>query len=82
MVDLSCYSDVLGGKNHARYKIKSYIVAHFFAHSLSHYVSYIEVNGKYYCCDEINQEITQENFLNKKNPYIVVLERVSESKED
>lgn len=65
----------------AKYKIKSFVV-HSGTYSGGHYVSYVEINGKYYLCDDTDpkcyREISKKDFLSKKNAYLVVLERLPE----
>lgn len=84
IIDLSLYAAPLQGSTDAKYKIKSFI-AHEgkgkVAHE-GHYVAYVEINGKYYCCDDQEarcfKEISSKDFYGRQDAYLLVLEKVVE----
>jgi hypothetical protein len=81
IIDVSSYYDAEDGENpEAKYKIKSYVV-HIGATSHGgHYVAYVEINGKYYLCDDnatqCYEEITKDEFEKNEKAYLIFLERV------
>ena len=87
IVDLTRYYDApQGAQKQGRYKIKSYVV-HRGSLDGGHYVSYVEINGKYYYCDDtgtgpgrnVYKEISKDDFLDRKDAYLVVLERLPDN---
>lgn len=83
ILDLSQYCDLAEGESKARYRIKS-MVRHCGGLHGGHYVAETEINGKYYHCDDIDprgyNEVTKKDFYSHKDPYLLVLERISEDK--
>lgn len=82
IIDLTHYYDApKDAPANAKYKIKSFVV-HSGSYSGGHYVAYVEMNGKYYLCDDLDskcyKQITKKEFLSKKDAYLVVLERLPE----
>lgn len=80
LIDLANYYDSPEGKaTQAKYKIKSYVVHSGGLHG-GHYVTYVEKNGKYFLCNDLNancyQEITKEEFFSNTQAYLIVLEKV------
>jgi hypothetical protein len=81
MIDLTYFYDAPeSGPKTARYKIKSYVV-HNGDSNQGHYVAYVEINGKYYHCDDAlirkpYYEISREEFYQRKDAYLMVLERL------
>ncbi len=83
IIDLTPYYDAPeGASTNAKYKIKSYVV-HSGSYGGGHYVSFVEINGKYYECDDIDpscyKQITKKEFFSNKDAYLVVLERIPEA---
>jgi ubiquitin C-terminal hydrolase len=80
IINLSMYYDApVDDQKQARYKIKSFVV-HSGSLNGGHYVSYVEINGKYYYCDDTDpkayKEITQKEFFAHEDAYLIVLERI------
>jgi chemotaxis protein histidine kinase CheA len=91
IIDLKDYCD-LGEENQlpTQYKIKG-MITHSGLLQAGHYISFVEINGKYYKCDDnYTKEITLEEFLKPSTldllhlpyaylattPYMIVLERL------
>lgn len=65
----------------ARYRIKSYVTHEGDTLDGGHYRSYLERNGRFYQCDDMEskpQKITEEEFLERGDAYLVVLEKIQE----
>lgn len=80
IVDLTKYSDISQiGDKQTRFKIKSYVV-HEGELDGGHYFSYVEIDGKYYRCDDTEpyQEIDRAEFFSRTDAYLVVMERISD----
>jgi hypothetical protein len=69
----------------AKYKLKSYIVHVGDKADFGHYVTYAEKEGKYFYCNgqipSMFREIDATEFYKLAEPYIIVLERVSEDEQ-
>lgn len=83
IIDLTHFYDAPeGGPKKARYKIKSYIIHNDSGNPAEgHYVANVEVEGKYYHCDDAlirrpYYEISREAFYQRKDAYLMVLERL------
>lgn len=87
IIDLSKYYDPVEGEaKNARYRIKS-IVRHVGdSFEDGHYDSFVEINGKYFHCDDsarnCYKEISKEDFLGRKDPYLLFLERMPDEGND
>lgn len=83
IVDLSNYYDAPEGvSRNARYKIKSFVVHNGGTIEGGHYVTYVEIKGEYYFCDDTDpqfyRKISKEEFFRQRNAYLVVLEKMPE----
>lgn len=86
IIDLKKYHDPSEGTSEeTRYKIKSYVVHSGYLHG-GHYIACVEIKGKYYYCDDLTskcyREITREEFFGRKDPYLMVLERLDTISEE
>lgn len=73
IIDLSPYAS-----EKAKYKVKSYVVHQGATTNSGHYIAYVEIDGKYFLCNDMNsdpyQEVSRDDFLGLvKDAYIVVL---------
>lgn len=68
-------------ENRIKYRLKSYIV-HEGTIDQGHYTAYVEINDRYYKCDDTSQnkfeEIDKNRFLANTDAYYLVLERITE----
>ncbi|MFI0434988.1 MAG: hypothetical protein ACH350_04570 [Parachlamydiaceae bacterium] len=84
ILDLSDYYDAQEGESvDARYRIKSMIKHIGSSLHFGHFISFVEIKGKYYECDDLNppdyfQEISKSDFFDCRQPYLLFLERVSD----
>lgn len=83
IVDLAKYYDASeNGPKQTKYKIKSFVVHSGRSVHVGHYVTYAEINGNYFCCNDLDangfKEITKKEFLSQKNAYLMILERLPE----
>ena len=83
IVDLAKYHDApKDGPKQTKYKVKSYVAHSGSSVKLGHYVTYVEMGGKYYFCDDTDpnffKEITKKEFFGRKDAYLLVLERLPE----
>lgn len=83
IIDLAKYVDPSeNGPKQAKYRIKSFVTHSGPSVDKGHYITFVEINGKYYRCDDFNPkfyvEIKKEEFFSRKDPYLMVLERFPE----
>ena len=87
IIDLTRYYDAPEGAStngpiQAKYKIKSFVAHKGSSVKSGHYVTCVEIRGKYYLCDDTDpnffKEITQKEFFGRKDAYLLVLERLPE----
>lgn len=81
IVDLTRYYDAPDSADKtAKYKIKSIVVHHGTSLRAGHYISYVEMNGKYFICDDMSSKLYREveasEFYGCKDAYLLVLERL------
>lgn len=84
IVDLTKYYDAPEkGPKSARYKIKSFVTHIGDSIHSGHYVTYVEIKGKYFYCDDMDKmfykEITKEEFFERKDAYLLILERIEDA---
>jgi ubiquitin C-terminal hydrolase len=85
ILDLTDYYEAPeDGPQQARYKIKSMVIHSGGLHG-GHYIALVEINGKYYQCDDLDpkgyREITKRQFVSHKDPYMLFLERLPDEEE-
>lgn len=82
IVDLAKYNNPPEtGPKQTKYKIRSYIAHSGSSVNAGHYKTYVEINDKYYCCDDLDaapKEISKTDFFGRKDAYMIVLERLPE----
>lgn len=83
ILDLSSYYDAPPGESKkARYKIKSMVRHLGSTLKFGHYVADVEINGKYYHCNDMGskpfEEISKREFFSRRDPYLLFLERISD----
>lgn len=81
ILDLSRYYDAPAGESKkALYRIKSMVRHSGSTLKHGHYIADVEINGKYYHCDDTDpkafKEISKKDFLGRKDPYLLFLERI------
>lgn len=81
ILDLTQYYDAPEGepKQESRYKIKGMVRHIGSTLRAGHYVAEVEIDGKYYHCDDLapkNTEVTKTAFFGHKDPYLLFLERL------
>lgn len=86
ILDLTKYYDAPEkGPKQAKYKIKSYVAHSGRSVKFGHYVAYVEINGKYYKCDDLDAHsftgIPKKDFYSRKDAYLLLLERLPEEEE-
>lgn len=97
VIDLTKHCDASKGKpEKALYRIKSY-VQHSGGYGGGHYVGYVEKEGKYYECNDLNFKgegfaelvpptksplTSRAMFLRNTNPYLIVTERLTPEEVD
>jgi hypothetical protein len=85
IIDLTDYFDPSpGGQQTARYKIRSVVIHQGPSKDGGHYVTNLEINGKYHHCNDIGSEpfyeIKDTEFKECKDAYLIVLERLPDEK--
>lgn len=85
IIDLSPFCETLNDDpqpHRVRYRIRSYVIHIGKKLHEGHYENYIEKGGNYFHCNDTNpnffNEISQEDFLSRTDPYLIVMERINE----
>jgi hypothetical protein len=88
ILDLTRYYDAPEGESkQGRYKIKGMVrhIDHGGSLEEGHYVAEVEINGKYFHCNDMDaksyKEVTKKAFLSHKDAYLLFLERLSEEEQ-
>lgn len=80
ILDLSdYYNPSEGAPKGAKFKLKGYIEHIGESINGGHYVSYVEIDGKYYLCNDANiKEISEDEFYGNVKAYLIFFERIPE----